>query len=96
MYIALYYKPPVFISFTFPLHVLLADAIETCGGSNRLARLFNCFGACASPDTHAHYVQYRVDKSKKEGPIRGYPDDAFMVASADNLDFIHSYASVLR
>ena len=50
---------------SFPLHVLLADAIETCGGSNRLARLFNRFGACASPDTHARYVQYRVDKSKK-------------------------------
>ena len=47
--------------------MLLADAIETCGGFNRLARLFNRFGACASPDTHARYVQYRVEKAKKKG-----------------------------
>ena len=79
---------------SFPLHVLLADAIETCGGSDRLARLLNRFGVCASPDTHSRYVQYRVDKSKKDGPMRGLPDNAFMVASADNLDYIHSYARV--
>ena len=79
---------------SFPLHVLLADAIETCGYSHRLMRLFNRFGACASPDTHARYVQYRVDKSKKEGPTGGYPDDAFILASADNLDYIHSYTRV--
>ena len=79
---------------SFPLHVLLADAIETCGGSNRLTKLLNRFGACASPDTHARYVQYRVDKSKKEGPMSGFPDDAFIVASADNLDYIHSYTRV--
>ena len=89
MYIALYYKPQC----SFPLHVLLADAIETCGGSHRLIRLLNRFGACASPDTHARCVQYRVDERKK-GAMSGYPDDAFIVASADNLDFIHSYTRV--
>ena len=68
--------------------------MQTCGGSNRLVRLLNRFGACASSDTHARYVQYRVDKSKKEGPMSGFPDNAFIVASADNLDYIHSYARV--
>ena len=50
---------------SFPLRVLLTDAIETCGGSPRLTRLLNRFGACASTDTHDRYVQYRVEKSKK-------------------------------
>ena len=76
---------------SFPLHVLLADAIET---PHRLTRLLNRFCACASPETHARYVQYRVDKRKKEQAMSGYPDDAFIVASADNLDFIYSHTRV--
>ena len=79
---------------SFPLHTLLADAIETCGGSSRLTRLLNRLGACASADTHARYVQYRVQKSKEEGPMSGYPNNSFMIASADNLDYIHSYARI--
>ena len=79
---------------SFPLHALLTDAIETCGGSPRLTRLLNRFGACASTDTHDRYVRYRVEKSKKEGPMSGFPDDAFILASADNLDYIHSYARI--
>ena len=30
---------------------------------------------------------YRVEKSKKEGPMSVFPDDAFILASADNLDY---------
>ena len=67
---------------SFPLHVLLADAVETCGGS---PRLLNRFGACASKETYDRYVQFRVEKSKKEGPMSGFPNNAFMIASADNL-----------
>ena len=37
---------------SFPLHTLIADAIETCGGSSRLIKLMNLLGACASEDTH--------------------------------------------
>ena len=79
---------------SFPLHVFLTDAIETCGGSPRLTRLLNRLGVCASKETHDCYVQYRVEKSKKEGPMSGFPDNAFMLVSADNLDYIHSYARI--
>lgn len=75
----------------FPLYVFLTDAIETCGGSPRLTRLLNRLGACASKETHDRYVQYRVEKSKKEGPTRGFPNNTFMLASAD---YIHSYARI--
>ena len=30
----------------------------------------------------------------KDGPLKGYPDNAFTIASADNLYFIHSYARI--
>ena len=79
---------------SFSLHTLLADAIETCRGSSRLMRLLNRVGACASADTHARYVQYRVQKYKEEGPMSGYRENAFTLASTDNLDFVHSHARV--
>ena len=79
---------------SFPLHTLIADAIETCGGSSRLMKLMNRLGVCASEDTHKRYIQYRVEKSMKQGPMFGYPSKAFTIASADNLDFIHSHARV--
>ena len=79
---------------SFPLHTLIADAIETCGGSTRLMRFLNRLGVCVSPETHARYLQYRVKKRMAEGPMAGFPNDAFMIASADNLDFVHSHARV--
>ena len=47
---------------SFPLHTLITDAIETCGGSSRLVKMLNRLGVCVSPDTHARYVQYRIKK----------------------------------
>ena len=49
---------------------------------------------CASADTHARYIQYRIQQKKEEGPLHGYCNNAFTVVSADNLDFVHSYARV--
>lgn len=79
---------------SFPLHTLIADTIEACGGSTRLLRILNRLGVCVSADTHARYVQYRVQKCKEEGPMNPYPRNAFTIVSADNIDFIHSYARV--
>ena len=52
----------------------------------------NHLGACE--DIHKRYIQYRAEKSMKQGPMCGYPNKAFTVASVDNLDFIHSQARV--
>ena len=79
---------------SFPLYTLITDAVETCGGSSRLIKLLNHLGLCASTDTHSRYVQYQTEKIMKDGPLKGYPDNAFTIASADNLDFIHSYARI--
>ena len=79
---------------SFPLHTVLADVVETCGGSVRLLKILNRLGVCASADTHARYIQYRIQQKKEEGPLHGYGNNAFTVVSADNLDFVHSYARV--
>ena len=83
---------------SFPLHTLIADAIETCGGSSRLVKLMNRLGACAIVRIHTSgtYNIHRVGKSMKQGPMCGYSSKPFTVASADNLDFIHSHARVFR
>ena len=70
------------------------DIIETCGGNRRLIRSLNRLGVCASADTHARYVQFRIKNSLLEGIMSRYPQNAFTVVSVDNLDFIHSFARV--
>ena len=79
---------------SFPIHTFIADAIQTCQGSKRLLRLLNRFGVCASADTHARYVQHRVEKVKEEGPMTGYTDNTFSVVSVDNIDYVHSFANL--
>ena len=79
---------------SFPLHTFLTDAIETCGGSSRLIKLLNHLGICTSAGTHARYVQYRVKRTIERGVMKDYPQDAFTIVSADNLDFVHSHARV--
>ena len=79
---------------SFPMHTLITDAIETCGGSSRLQKILNRLGACACIDEHDRYIQYRVQKKMKEGPMFHYPQNSFLMVSADNLDYVHGYARV--
>lgn len=76
------------------MHTLLAEAIETCGGSKQLVRMLNRLGICAIPETALRYVQYRIERKATEGIMTAYPSDCFMIASADNIDYIHHYARV--
>ena len=41
---------------SLPLHNLLADSVETCGGSRQLLRILNRLGCTRSPDTHDRFV----------------------------------------
>ena len=67
---------------TFPLHTFLTDA---CGGSTRLIKLSIRFGICSSADTHARYVQYRLQKIVDHGVMTEYPNSSFTLASVDNI-----------
>ena len=78
---------------SFPLHTLIADVVLTCGGSSRLVKFLNRLGICTSADKHNRYVTERK-KQKEDGILSAYPESAFTVVSADNLDFLHRYARV--
>lgn len=41
---------------SFPLHMLIADAVETCGGSSRLLKLLNRLGICTNAIKHDLYI----------------------------------------
>ena len=78
---------------SMPMHTLLTDMVESQGGSSVLVRTLNRLGVCSSADTLARFIQHK--RSACEYPcIKHLTKDAFMVVSADNLDFLHSFSRV--
>lgn len=49
-----------------PLHYLLADEIEVCGGSQQLIGIFNRLGCVVSSDTHDRFVAEKALEHKQE------------------------------
>ena len=74
-----------------PLHNLITDMIDSYGGSIVLIRSLNRLGICGCQDTLERSIQHRVDHRKKVGPEKEL-ESAFTIVSADNIDFLHSYA----
>ena len=44
-----------------PFHNILADIVETSGGSRELLRILNRLGCTPSPDTHECFVTYHAE-----------------------------------
>ena len=77
--------------YTIPLHTYTTDLIEGQGGSAALVKLLNQFGVCASSDTLARYIQGKVSNPWAR-IAHSLEMDSFTAVSADNIDFLHSYA----
>ena len=71
----------------------ITDLVESQGGSSVLVKLLNGLGVCAFADTLARFIQHRVGSSD-DHQFKHLSQDAFTVVSADNLDFMHSFAQV--
>ena len=78
---------------SMPLHTLIADAIDSQGGSTLLIQLMNRSGICASNDTLARFIQHRASVFRATKGKHLTPQ-GFTVVSADNIDFTHSNARV--
>ena len=76
---------------TFPLHTLITDIVDSQGGSSLLIKILNRFGICSSYDTLSRFIQM---KAQNETPAKNLDSSAFTVISADNIDYLHSYARV--
>ena len=79
-----------------PLHSLVTDTVESLGGSSLLIRILNRLGICSSADTLARSIQYRIQEREQRGPEQECSPNSFTVISADNIDFLHSYARVFH
>ena len=79
-----------------PMHVLVADILESQGSTALLHQILNRLGVCASADTLARFVQSKAEKSNWL-TITGDNIDSepFTVVSADNIDFVHKYARIV-
>ena len=77
-----------------PMHNLITDVTESFGGSSVLIKILNRLGICASADTLARSIQFRVAQREKQGPKHECSPDSLTIVSADNIDFLHSYARV--
>ena len=77
-----------------PLHNLITDMVESFGGSALLIRILNRLGICSSADTLARSIQYRVKESEQKCPEQECKPNSVTIISADNIDFMHSYARV--
>ena len=74
--------------FSIPLHILLTDIVDSCGGSKELIQILNHFGAIASTDSHKRYIQYQITRRLQEGLTANLHKDAFTVLSVDDIDFL--------
>ena len=73
---------------SMPLHTLLTDTIESQGGSTLLVQMLNRLGVCASADT---FIQFKMSNCNTS-LMKYLQPDMFTCISADNIDFMHSYA----
>ena len=70
-----------------PMHVLVADILESQGSTALLHQILNRLGVCASADTLSRFVQSKAENSNWLTTTGGNIDsEPFTVVSADNID----------
>ena len=81
-------------SCPLPIHTLLADAVEVCGGSRHLIKILNRLGAATSNDTHDRFVTHKAHLQQQKSVWDDLSADVFTVATVDNFDVLQSHAAV--
>ena len=77
------------------MHTLLTDVIYRQGKSALLAKVLNRMGVCSSSDTLSKFINH-ISNNLCLLPNKALTTGSFVVVSADNLDYLHSYARVCK
>ncbi|CAG2237374.1 unnamed protein product [Mytilus edulis] len=70
-----------------PLHILLADSLDSYSGSTKLVTMFNTFGIVCSKKKSKEYITSIVNKKLSSKFIDDLNLNAFTIVSVDNIDF---------
>lgn len=81
---------------SLPLHTLVADVVDSQGGSVLLIKTLNRLGLSTSSDTLNHFIQYKVSSDHAGKSVQWNDQDSFVVVSAGDIDFLHGYARVFQ
>ena len=75
-----------------PIHTLLADTVEVCGGSRQLIKILNRLGATSSNDTHDRFVTHKaqVQQGRSVFYLNKYSQ---LRPCMDNFDVLQSHAA---
>ena len=73
---------------TTPIHLVLTDTVEVCGGSRKLMKILNRVGAVCSADTHDRFVTSIAEHQRDKSVWDDLSSNVFTVASADNFDLL--------
>ena len=79
---------------SIPLHMLVTDTIDRCGGSTGLIRILNRLGVCAAADTLDRFIQHKVEECQRRGPEQDCVESLPTIISVDNIYFQNNYSRV--
>ena len=80
---------------SYPMHTLLTDVIDGQGGSALLIKVLNKMGVCSSSDTLSRFINH-ISNNSCLLSNKALITESFAIVSADNLDYLHSYARVCK
>ena len=79
-----------------PIHNILADIIETCGGSCELIRILNRMGFVSSPNSHDRFVTFHAEAEQDKHLWTKISPSVVTVASVDNFDMLQTHSAIYQ
>lgn len=79
-----------------PIHNILADIIETCGGSRELIGILNRMGFVSSPDSHDRFVTFHAEAERDKHLWTKISPSVVTVASVDNFHMLQTHSDIYQ
>ena len=77
-----------------PIHDVIADVTEVCGGSRQLIQILNRLGCASFADTHDRYITQYAMVQCQSTIWDDIPNNVFTISSVDHFDMLQSYTAV--